>query len=138
MTRRFLRSSYLTSPSIKPAYPSSSTVSTSISNLAVNLQSPAESPVINIPDRFFCELDQILRSNQQRRSSNYFRYSPGCSQKRDLLPFDFYHSLSPSTITVTHSSSDNSLEPIRIRTSRHFNATHALNAHLRDDTAILY
>ena len=112
----------------EPVYASSSTILTSISN-------PQQFRLLN-------ELDHVLRQKQEERNKNQLKYSQSCRQTTDVLPFDYYRSVSPlSVITGTNSSTNNSLEPIYIRTNKCSNTTlmhKARLAKLRDDTAILY
>jgi len=119
--------SYCTNSSNEPIYASASTVLTSISNLAVPCQQ------INTKHfHFLNELDHVLRVKQP------LKYSQSCRQTTDLLPFDYYRSISPpSTITETNSSNNNSLEPIYSRPNKTL-IHKAQLAQLRDDTAILY
>lgn len=80
------------------------------------------------------ELDHVLRLKHHP-----LKYSQSCRQTTDFLPFDYYRSTSsPSTTqTETTSSTNNSLEPIYIRTNQ--TLLHKVQlAQLRDDTAILY
>ena len=59
-----------------------------------------------------------------KKPINPLKYSQSCRQTTDLLPFDYYRSISPpSTITETNSSNNNSLEPIYSRTNKSSNAT---------------
>jgi len=129
--------SYYTNPSNEPVYASSSTVLTSVSNLAVVPQQ-----INNTNIHLLSELDHILRLKQEQRTKHPLKYSQSCRQTTDILPFDYYRSISPpSIITGTNSSTDNSLEPIYICTNKYSNTTLARKARLaqlRDDTAILY
>ncbi len=108
--------------SYEPIYASSSTVLTSVSNLAVI-------PIQINTNQYLDELDHILRVKHP------LKYSQSCRQTTDSVPFDYYCSISsPST-------QNNSLEPIYTRTNRSSNAAliHKIHlAQLRDDTAILY
>jgi hypothetical protein len=119
--------SYCTNSSNEPIYASSSTVLTSISNLAVPCQQ------INTRHfHFLNELDHVLRVKQP------LKYSQSCRQTTDLLPFDYYRSISSPS---TNSSNNNSLEPIYSHPNKISNTTliHKVQlAQLRDDTAILY
>jgi hypothetical protein len=118
-------------------YASSSTVLTSVSNLAFVPQS-----INHAHFQFLNELDHVLRLKQEERVKQPLKHSQSCRQTTDVLPFDYYRSTSPpSTITGTSSSNENSLEPIYTRTNKCSNATlmrKARLAQLRDDTAILY
>jgi hypothetical protein len=125
-------------PSQEPVYNSSSTILTSISNLAVPMQ-----PIADVHQRFLTELDQVLRSKQDdQQQRRPVKYSQSCRQATDQLPFDYYRSISPSlTIPELTSSEENSHAPICVRTPKYSNATLLRKArlgHLRDDTAILY
>lgn len=125
-------------PSQEPVYVSSSTILTAISNLAVPMQ-----PIADVHQRFLTELDQVLRSKQDdQQHRRPVKYSQSCRQATDLLPFDYYRSLSPSlTIPELTSSEENSHAPIFVRTPKYSNATLLRKARLgqlRDDTAILY
>ncbi|CAF3311413.1 unnamed protein product [Rotaria socialis] len=121
----------------EPVYASSSTVLTAVSNLAVT---PTHSN--HTEYRFLTELDHVLRLKQEERVKHSLKHTQSCRQTTDLLPFDYYRSISPpSTITGTDSSNNNSLEPIYNRTNKCSNLTlvrKARLAQLRDDTAILY
>ncbi|CAF0896895.1 unnamed protein product [Adineta steineri] len=128
---------YYKNASNEPVYASSSTVLTSISNSAL---APQQNMSPNI--HFVNELDHVLRLKQEERTKHRLKHSQSCRQTSDLLPFDYYRSISPpSTITGTSSSNNNSLEPIYISTNKYSNTTLARKAQLaqlRDDTAILY
>ncbi|UJR27884.1 hypothetical protein I4U23_009149 [Adineta vaga] len=121
----------------EPVYASSSTVLTSVSNLANTPMQPS-----NLNIHFLSELDHVLRLKQDERPKHSLKYSQSCRQTTDFLPFDYYRSnTSPSTITGTNSSYNNSLEPIYNCTKNYPNTTLARKARLgqlRDDTAILY
>ncbi len=129
--RKIFYFSYYTNSSNEPIYTSSSTVLTSISNLAVPCQQ-----INNQNFHYLNELGHVLRVKHP------LKYSHSCRQTTDLLPFDHYRSISsPSTTTETNSSNNNSLEPIYIRTNKSSNAAllHKVQlAQIRDDTAILY
>ncbi|CAF0824564.1 unnamed protein product [Adineta ricciae] len=123
--------------SSEPVYASSSTVLTSVSNLALPSTRPSHPNI-----HFLSELDHVLRSKQNERPKPSLKHSQSCRQPTDLLPFDYYRAnTSPSTITGTNSSSRNSLEPTHDSTRKYPNTTLARKARLgqlRDDTAILY
>ena len=129
--------SYHKKSSNEPVYASSSTVLTAVSNLGVIPQNTN-----NVQLRLLNELDHVLRLKQKERSQHPLKYSQSCRQANDLLPFDYYRSISPpSTITGTTSSNNNSLEPIYVHPNKYSNATlmHKIRlAQLRDDTAVLY
>ncbi|CAF1025511.1 unnamed protein product [Rotaria sordida] len=128
---------YYKNPSNEPVYASSSTVLTTVSNLTGTHEN-----LNNVHYRFLNELDHVLRLKQEERRKHSLKYTQSCRQTTDLLPFDYYRSISPpSTIIETNSSNQNSLEPIYIRTNKFSNLTlirKARLAQLRDDTAILY
>ncbi|CAF1498423.1 unnamed protein product [Adineta ricciae] len=89
---------------------------------------------------FLNELNHILCLQHEQRPSTSLRHSQSCRRANDLLPFDYCRSLTPSTITLTSSSNDNSLDPI-YRKNSHLNSTLTRKAHLaqiRDDTIVLY
>lgn len=119
-------------------------MSPSMSDLALALQSNSHSSnhqLNSLYMRFLHELNHILCLQQQPRSTTPLRYSQSCRRANDLLPFDYNRSLSPSTITVTSSHNENSLDPICQRTHSHLNSTLIRKAHLaqiRDDTIVLY
>ena len=113
--------------SSEPIYASSSTVLTSISNLAVGPSHIPEKshPCVN-------ELDQVLRVKHP------LKYSQSCRQNNEHFSCDYYRSVSPPSTII---STNNSLEPICIRTHQPSTATLmrlSRLVHLRDDTAILY
>ncbi len=130
----------------EPVYTSSSSVSASLSNLALAIQSNQESHNQHLHTlyfRFLNELNHILclQQQQQRQPTNPLKYSQSCRRTNDLLPFDYSRSITPSSVTITSSSNGNSLEPIYIRTNSYLNSTlirKARLAQLRDDTVILY
>ena len=100
-------------------------------------------PIADIHQRFLTELDQVLRSKQDdQQQRRPVKYSQSCRQATDLLPFDYYRSISPSlTIPELTSSEENSHAPICVRAPKYSNATLLRKARLgqlRDDTAILY
>jgi hypothetical protein len=78
-----------------------------------------------------------LYLKQEPRPTYPIKYSQSCRQRNELLPFDYYRSMTLST----SSSVENLFEPNYIRTTHCSNATlmrKARLAQLRDDTAILY
>lgn len=106
--------------SLEPIYASSSTVLTSISN-------PSQ-----IPEKCSHETDQVLRVKHP------LKYSQSCRQSHENFTCDYYRSISPPSTLI---STNNSLEPIYIRTNRLSHATLmrlSRLVQLRDDTAILY
>jgi len=126
----------------EPVYTSSSSVSASLSNLALAIQSnqqPHNEHLHTLYFRFLNELNHILcLQQQQRQPTNPLKYSQSCRRTNDLLPFDYSRSITPSSITT---SNENSLQPIYIRTNSYLNSTlirKARLAQLRDDTVILY
>ncbi|CAF4097703.1 unnamed protein product [Adineta steineri] len=111
-----------------PIYTSSSSISTSMSNLALAVPSEPQNQHLN-----------TLYFHQ--RQTNPLKYTQSCRRTNDLLPFDYSRSVTPSAINVTSSSDQNSLEPIYIRTNNHLNSTlvrKARLAQIRDDTIVLY
>ncbi len=84
------------------------------------------------------ELNHVLCLKQERRSTHSLKYSQSCRQTNDLLPFDYYRSMTPSI----SSSIENLFESNFVRTTTSSsNATLIRKARLgqlRDDTAILY
>ena len=104
------------SSSYEPIYASSSTVLTSVSNLAAIPPPPPP------PHQRTTQFDPIFHVKPS------LKYSQSCRQTNNSLPYDYYRSLS-------------SLEPIYIRTNKPSNASLIRKVHLaqlRDDTAILY
>ncbi|CAF1298733.1 unnamed protein product [Adineta steineri] len=125
-----------------PIYTSSSSISTSMSNLALAVPSEPQNQHLNtLYFRFLNELNHILTLQQDQRQTNPLKYTQSCRRTNDLLPFDYSRSVTPSAINVTSSSDQNSLEPIYIRTNNHLNSTlvrKARLAQIRDDTIVLY
>ncbi|UJR21861.1 hypothetical protein I4U23_024934 [Adineta vaga] len=126
-----------------PFYTSS--ISPSMSHLALAIQSnqqqSSDRQLNTLYFRFLNELNHILCLQQdQQKPVSPLRYSQSCRRTNDLLPFDYCRSLTPSTITVTSSSNENSLDPL-YRKNSHLNSTLIRKAHLaqiRDDTIVLY
>ncbi len=133
----FLFSFYI-NPSTEPVYTSSSSTSTPISNIPLAFQSyPHGQQLNNVHFQFLNELNHVLYSQQGQQLVNPVKYSQSCRQTNDLLPFDYYRSVTPSI----NSSHANFFEPIYNRTTSCSDVTLMRKARLaqfRDDTAILY
>ncbi|CAF3268407.1 unnamed protein product [Rotaria socialis] len=124
---------YINSTSEAAHIPSS--LSTSISHPIKDLQCYQQLNALQF--HFLNELNRGIVTRQGQPPMNPIKYSQSCRQPTDLLPFDYFRSITSSIILTN----DDSLEKNPIQTPKYSNATLMRRAHLaklRDDTAILY
>ena len=122
----------ITTSSTVSVYPSSiSSEYPSIPKTATSIQSYQKLNSLHF--RFLNELNLVLSTKQEQKPTNSLKYSQSCRQINDRLPFDYYRSITPSTITFASSNND-----VLFQYSNATLMRKAQLAQLRDDTGILY
>ncbi len=87
---------------------------------------PHTSHLNNLHFQFLNELNHILCLKHEQRPSNTLKYSQSYRQQNDSLPFDYYRSITPSSISGSNQYLFES------------NPRRTTLTQFRDDTAILY